>query len=159
MFLKPTYINNTVLNAYAEKGYRAGRIQPGFLRSRRAMPAFTCAFSGRRHNARNAYCSRGSAVTFYEANAGALDVQKEPAGASKYINPPPPHHLRIQVAFYSMSEIKDIAIAGASGYVGRPIVEELLKAGNFELRILTRKSGVRMECFAEIWIYTHELPF
>ena len=42
-----------------------------------------------------------------------------------------------------MSGIKVIAIAGASGYVGRPIVDELLKAGVFELRILTRKSAVR----------------
>ncbi|KAF8600050.1 NAD(P)-binding protein [Ceratobasidium sp. AG-I] len=41
-----------------------------------------------------------------------------------------------------MSGIKAIAIAGASGYVGRPIVDELLKAGRFELRILTRKSAI-----------------
>ncbi|EUC67629.1 isoflavone reductase-like protein [Rhizoctonia solani AG-3 Rhs1AP] len=41
-----------------------------------------------------------------------------------------------------MSEVKVIAVAGASGYVGKPVVDELLKAGNFEVRILTRKSGV-----------------
>ncbi|CAE6411045.1 unnamed protein product [Rhizoctonia solani] len=41
-----------------------------------------------------------------------------------------------------MSDVKVIAVAGASGYVGKPIVDELLKAGNFEVRILTRKSGV-----------------
>ncbi|KAG9119105.1 hypothetical protein FRC07_006044 [Ceratobasidium sp. 392] len=41
-----------------------------------------------------------------------------------------------------MSEIRVIAIAGATGYVGRPIVEEILKSEAFELRILTRKSGV-----------------
>ncbi|KAJ1305364.1 hypothetical protein OPQ81_000379 [Rhizoctonia solani] len=41
-----------------------------------------------------------------------------------------------------MSEVKVIAIAGATGYVGKPIVDELLKAGTFEVRILTRKSGV-----------------
>ncbi|KAG9096511.1 hypothetical protein FRC06_008589 [Ceratobasidium sp. 370] len=41
-----------------------------------------------------------------------------------------------------MSETRVIAIAGATGYVGRPIVEEILKSKAFELRILTRKSGV-----------------
>ncbi|KDN37611.1 hypothetical protein RSAG8_10016, partial [Rhizoctonia solani AG-8 WAC10335] len=41
-----------------------------------------------------------------------------------------------------MSDVKVIAVAGASGYVGKPVVEELLKAGNLEVRILTRKSGV-----------------
>ncbi|KAH7338085.1 NAD-P-binding protein [Rhizoctonia solani] len=41
-----------------------------------------------------------------------------------------------------MSDVKVIAVAGASGYVGKPVVDELLKAGNFEVRILTRKSGV-----------------
>ncbi|KAG9119085.1 hypothetical protein FRC07_006075 [Ceratobasidium sp. 392] len=41
-----------------------------------------------------------------------------------------------------MSEIRVIAIAGATGYVGRPIVEEILESEAFELRILTRKSGL-----------------
>ncbi|KAG8687659.1 hypothetical protein FRC08_011866, partial [Ceratobasidium sp. 394] len=41
-----------------------------------------------------------------------------------------------------MSETRVIAIAGATGYVGRPTVEEILKSGAFELRILTRKSGL-----------------
>ncbi|CAE6355205.1 unnamed protein product [Rhizoctonia solani] len=41
-----------------------------------------------------------------------------------------------------MSEVNVIAVAGASGYVGKPIADELLKAGNLEVRILTRKSGV-----------------
>ncbi|CAE6536366.1 unnamed protein product [Rhizoctonia solani] len=41
-----------------------------------------------------------------------------------------------------MSGIKVIAVAGATGYVGSPVVDELLKAGTFEIRILTRKSGV-----------------
>ncbi|KAG8731882.1 hypothetical protein FRC11_001811 [Ceratobasidium sp. 423] len=41
-----------------------------------------------------------------------------------------------------MSDVKVIAAAGATGYVGRPVVDELLKAGTFEIRILTRKSGV-----------------
>lgn len=35
-----------------------------------------------------------------------------------------------------MSDVKVIAVAGASGYVGKPIVDELLKAGNFEVHIL-----------------------
>ncbi|QRV78369.1 NmrA-like family domain-containing protein 1 [Ceratobasidium sp. AG-Ba] len=41
-----------------------------------------------------------------------------------------------------MSEIRVIAVAGASGYVGRPVVDELLKSKAFEVRILTRKSGL-----------------
>ncbi|KAB5591663.1 Isoflavone reductase-like protein [Ceratobasidium theobromae] len=41
-----------------------------------------------------------------------------------------------------MSGVKGIAVAGASGYVGKPVVDELLKAGTFEIRILTRKSGI-----------------
>ncbi|KAG8769870.1 hypothetical protein FRC12_004679 [Ceratobasidium sp. 428] len=44
-----------------------------------------------------------------------------------------------------MSEIRVIAIAGATGYVGRPITEEILKSEALELRILTRKSGINGE--------------
>ncbi|KAF8600052.1 hypothetical protein BDV93DRAFT_589831 [Ceratobasidium sp. AG-I] len=41
-----------------------------------------------------------------------------------------------------MSGMKVIATAGASGYVGRDIFDELIKAGTFELRILTRNSEI-----------------
>ncbi|CAE6492420.1 unnamed protein product [Rhizoctonia solani] len=46
------------------------------------------------------------------------------------------------LALLQMSAVKVIAVAGATGYVGRPVVDELLKAGTFQVRVLTRKSGV-----------------
>jgi hypothetical protein len=55
-------------------------------------------------------------------------------------------HLSILQPLVQMSDVKVIAVAGASGYVGKPVVDELLKAGTFEVRILTRKSGVSIRC-------------
>lgn len=42
-----------------------------------------------------------------------------------------------------MSAIKSVAIAGATGYVGLPLSETLLKDGNFKVHLLVRPASVR----------------
>jgi uncharacterized protein YbjT (DUF2867 family) len=42
-----------------------------------------------------------------------------------------------------MSSVKRVAVAGATGYVGYPIVKALLEAGVFDILALVRASSVR----------------